>query len=370
MSHHNDEEPQPVIIDIGSGVSKAGFGGDDAPRCVLPSIIGKPKQNSKLSSLLGQRSVFVGDEAQSKRGLLDLSNPIERGLVSNWEDMEKLWHFIFYNELSIAPEHHPIMLTESPLNPKANREKMTRIMFETFGVPAMYVANHSVLALYASGRTTGLVVDSGDGMTLTVPVYEGYPNTALSYMDLAGSDLTQYLMTLLKDLEYSPFTKKEIVRDIKEKLCHVAYDYENEKVVEQNYELPDGNVINIGKELFTCPEALFQTNLIGKDSLGIHEKAVHSVVKCDVEMRRNLYGSIVLSGGNTMLKGLERRLKKEIVELAPSTFHVNIITPPERKYSVWIGGSILSTLGMFQQHWITKEEYEETGPRIVQGRYF
>lgn len=368
-------DKQTVVVDNGSGVVKAGFSGEDAPRAVFPSIIGRPKN---VSALIGvdSASEYIGDEAQQKRGVLKIFYPIEHGIIKDWEDMEKIWNHTFYVELRVQPDEHPILLTEAPLNPKTNREKMTQIMFETFNVPALYVAIQAVLSLYSAGRTTGIVCDAGDGVTHTVPIYEGFsiPH-AVSRIQLAGRDLTTFMAKLLTEKGYvfTSSAEMEIVRDIKEKLCFVALDYEaamkqsyESTTFEKKYELPDGRVIAIDNARFRCPEYLFKPlEMNGRELDSIQSLTYNSIQECDVDVRRDLYQNIILSGGTTMYEGIGERLLKEIEARAPKSINVKVIASPDRRFAVWRGGSTLTSLSTFASMWITKEDYDENGASIV-----
>lgn len=373
------DEKQAVVCDNGSGLVKAGFAGDDAPCVVFPSVIGWPRNKHAMIGI-GQKEMYLGDEAQARRGVLRLSYPIDHGMVRDWEAMERLWQHTFEKELRVSIEERPVLLTEPPLNPKFNKEKMVEIMFEAFEIPATYVAIQAVLSLYASGRTTGIVMDSGEGVTHVVPIYEGYalPH-AIQRLDLAGRDLTDYLTKILTEEGYvfTTSTDREIVKDIKEQTTYVAMDFEKELAtsresleLDKQYELPDGQVITIGTGRFKCPEILFDPSKVGIESCGVHDIVLKSIRRCDMDIRRDMYGNVVLSGGTTMVPGLADRLAKELSSLAPPGVRVRVVAPPERKYSVWIGGSILASLSTFEQMWIKKEEYMESGSSIVHMKCF
>jgi len=255
-------------------------------------------------------------------------------------------------------------------------------MFNTFNIRGLYVAFQAVLSLYSAGKFTGCVCDSGDGVTHLVPIYDGYslPHSILR-MDLAGRDLTQYMAKILQDKGYSFTTsaEMEIVKAIKEKLCYVSLDFEDDmkkfeqgQIKEVEYELPDGSIIKVGNHRFRCPEVLFDPSMIGKEFGGIHKQTNDSIMKSDIDVRKDLYMNIVLSGGTTLYAGLPERLTKELKNLANPNMasKIKVIAVPERKYSVWIGGSILSSISTFEEMWITKEEFDDAGESIVHRKCF
>ncbi|KAL8718889.1 MAG: hypothetical protein Q9225_004035 [Loekoesia sp. 1 TL-2023] len=371
----------PIVLDNGSGTIRAGFAGEDLPKCYFPSYVGRPKHIRVLAGAL-EGEVFIGQRAQELRGLLKIRYPLEHGIVTDWDDMERIWQFVYTEELKTLSEEHPVLLTEPPLNPRSNRDTAAQLLFETFNVPAIYTSIQAVLSLYASGRTTGVVLDAGDGVSHAVPVYEGFamPNS-IRRIDVAGRDVTEQMQLLFRKsgLVFHTSAEKEVVRAIKEKTCYVAPDPKKEerewtqhngrpdgKVVE--HVLPDGNKIKIGSERWKAPEILFDPELIGLEYPGIHQIVVDAINRTDMDLRKSLFGNIVLSGGSTLCKGFGDRLLHEVQRLAVKDMRIKIFAPPERKYSTWIGGSILAGLSTFRKMWVNIDEWHED-PDIIHKKF-
>ncbi|KAI0002086.1 actin-related protein [Russula vinacea] len=355
---------QPVVIDNGSGTIKAGFAGQDHPKCFFPSYVGRPKHTRVMAGAL-EGDVFIGRKAQEFRGLLRIKYPMEHGIVTDWDDMERIWNWVYAEELGTLSEEHPVLLTEAPLNPRANRESAAQVFFDTFNVPALYISVQAVLSLYASGRTTGIVLDSGDGVTHAVPVFEGFSMPhAIRRVDVAGRDVTEHLQLLLRKAGHHLHTtaEREVVRSIKEKNCYVALNPNKEEKEmttgrTEAFRLPDGNTIALGSERFRAPEILFNPEIIGLEDAGVHQVVVDSINRVDMDLRKSLYSNIVLSGGPR--SALVKRMKDG---------KIKIYAPPERKYSTWIGGSILAGLNTFKKMWVSAEEYQED-PDIIHKKF-
>ncbi|XP_055482097.1 actin-related protein T3 [Psammomys obesus] len=364
-----------VVIDNGSGMIKAGLAGTREPQFVYPNILGRTSHSTSVDC--GELGLCVGEKAQDRRSFLSISYPVDRGLISSWGDMEIMWKHIYDYNLNLKASDGPVLVTEPALNPMTDRQHISEVFFENLGVPAFYISVQAVLALFAAGFTTGLVLNSGAGITQCVPIFEGYclPH-GVKQLNVAGLDLTTYLMKLLKDdgVALLRTGDRKVVAEIKENACYVAMDYEEEMAkepsLEKTYTLPDGKTFKLHEPVFRCPEALFSPWLVNVDEPGIDKMCFSSIMKCDTDLRNSFFSNIILSGGSTSFPGLDKRLIKDVAKLAPANTPVQVTSPPERKISVWMGGSILASLSAFQDMWITAAEFEEVGPNIVHQRCF
>ncbi|KAM9901211.1 hypothetical protein OXX79_004679 [Metschnikowia pulcherrima] len=385
--------PLGAVLDQGTGFVKIGRAGTNFPDYTFPSLVGRPilraeERNALVPENIEIKDIMCGSEASEVRSLLQISYPMENGIIKNWEDMEHLWDYAFYERMKVSTPGQKILLTEPPMNPLKNRETMCDVMFEKYQFGGVYVAIQAVLALYAQGLSSGVVVDSGDGVTHIVPVYESVVlNHLTRRLDVAGRDVTRNLINLLlrRGYAFNRTADFETVRQIKEKLCYVSCDLtldaklanETTTLVEQ-YELPDGRIIKLGSERFEAPECLFQPNLVDVEQAGVGETLFNTIQAADVDIRSSLYKAIVLSGGSSMYPGLPSRLEKELKQLwltrvlhgdadRLDKFKVRIEDPPRRRHMVFIGGAVLANIMANKDHmWISRQEWEEQGPRVLE----
>jgi len=381
----DDQGRKVLVCDNGTGFVKCGYAGTNFPEHIFPSMVGRPMLRS--SAKVGDieiKDLMVGDEASQLRSMLECSYPMDNGIVRNWEDMMHVWDYTFgETKLNVNPRECKVLLTEPPLNPSGNREKMIEVMFEKYGFHGVFIAIQAVLTLYAQGLLTGVVIDSGDGVTHICPVYEGFALPHLTRrLDIAGRDITKYLikLLLLRGYAFNHTADFETVRMMKEKLCYVGYDIEQEQKLAlettflvENYTLPDGRTISLSGERFEAPEALFQPHLIDVEGVGVAELLFNTIQAADMDTRPEFYKHIVLSGGTTMYPGLPSRLEREIKQLylervlsgdssRLSKFKIRIEDPPRRKHMVYLGGAVLADIMKNKEDfWISKAEYDEKG---------
>lgn len=340
-----------VVIDTGTGFTKCGLTGEDHVLSVVPSCVQPlqpPVQHQPRYAL-----------PENREGSYTVLN---RGVVSDWDALEVLWQHLFYCRLGVQPEELAVLVADSPISPRTNREKVAEILFERFHVPAMQTAHQALLALYAYGRTTGLVLGSGHGTSYVAPILTGDLAPLDTYrLDVAGVDLTEYLAQLLLAGGHSP-PEKGLVNQIKEACCYVALDMKAEMARAQagvDFVLPDKQVITLGSERFRCPEALFQPNLLGLNQPGLPQLALLSISRLEAKQQEQLLANVVLEGGSTLLSGFPERLRQD---LGPGA---TVLGSPHRAIAAWLGGSIMASRDSFQSLWLSRREYEEEGPWAI-----
>ena len=371
----------PIIIDIGSGEIKAGFSGEDSPKVLFKNYIGEPKYKKVLSAFNSEdkeiNAHYIGEDCGKFMGILKLRHPVKHGIFSSDQDILSIFNYI-YSKLGLGTEEieqHPLLVTEPLLNPYTNREKIANLLFDNLGVPALFFASQPILSLFSTSNTSGTVLESGEGVTQSCVVCEGFslPNSYERY-DYGGADVTEYLKILLKKKGYQFYNSTEfrLVNEIKENSCFCISNKkininEARKGLNKNplnYYLPDGTTVSIGEERLLAPEILFDLDKIGKEYLGLTDIIMSSINKVDIELRQKAYQNILLSGGNTAIRGLLEKLTAEIKNTHKNLV-INLKTTSKPEHCCWIGGNMISTLEIFKRMWVSKSEWSEKGSKII-----
>jgi actin-related protein len=415
-----EAENEVVVIDIGSGMIKAGWAGEDTPRCVVPAVgVDLKGQDVPLSMYPFMKDdMFVGENAiKALHASLDepqvrvfVNKPVDRSEIKavdttedpdadvdqNWEIVIKIIEGIYEKDLNTDPSKVPLLLTVSPVCTKEARATLASKIFKSLRPPALCMVSSSVMSLFSTGRTTGIVLEVGSGLTAAVPVYEGCTlSHAVLTQTLAGGDCTDYLMNAFKKKGFD-FTEQiyDVVRDIKEKLCAVQLDntlpggpdQEPLDIDDRSYELPDRTVIRIDDDMrYSCSEILFEPEILGKEHdlvaanaehnkidiplVGVHQLCMDSIMKCDKHLRPDLFRNIVLAGGTTMLKGFSERIKAEMQMLTDDRLDLFVEADSQRKYASWIGASMYASLPTFHHIKYTFNEYRVDSD-VVHRKWF
>ena len=383
-----NEKPEylklPIIIDIGSGKVKAGFSGEENPKIVFNNYFGESKYKKVLHSYdnenININEQYIGDDCDNFLGIIKLRYPVNRGVFEKEEDIRSLFNHIF-EKLGLNSEEikeHPVLITEPVLNPKSNREKISQILLDKLGIPAIFFASQPILSLLSTSATSGIILESGDGVSQSCFICEGY-SIPCSYerYNYGGKDVTEYLKTMLRKRGYNFYNSSEIklVNDIKENLCFLESgkraEYSitkkslNKKLIQ--YYLPDGSYISVGEERILAPEILFNPEYIGKEYLSFADMIISSINKIDIELRKKAYESIWLSGGNTEIRDLNEKLIEELKNKLGKVLFINILENEKinPQYRCWVGGNIITTLEIFKKMWVTKSDWNENGSEII-----
>ena len=365
----------PIIVDLGSSEIKAGFSGEESPKIHSPNYIGELKNKKKLEE--NQKRQYISDECDKFAGNLNLHFPIEHGVFKNTEDIHLIFNYIF-SKLGLNEEtikEHQILISEPLHNQDSNREKISEILFEKIGVQGLIFGSQPLLSLFSTSYTTGVILESGDAITQSCVSYEGYliPSSCFRY-DYGGRDVTNALKILLDKNNYNlncnSFTDMKIFKNIKEKQCYLKINqevgkYDDFNSVESEFILPDGNICLLKDEKIIAPEILFNNRLNCSEYPPFHEILFNSISKADINIKNKLYSTVVLSGGNTLFRGMEEKTRNSLKQLAPKHIEIKIRMNRNPQLSCWNGGNVVSSLNTFKKMIVTQNDWKEHGKKIL-----
>lgn len=359
-----------TIIDFGSGTIKAGLSGEEKPSCIFDSIIGTSKLEQVLPNKTPEK--IVGPKKQI-RGLYKLQKPITRGILTSCADANLIMKKIYHELKAINNKEIPIFIAEPPFTPIKQKKDLTELLFENYDTPNIFFGTQSVLSLYSFGKTDGIIIESGEDITQIAPVYKGYKlDYAVQKINFGGSDVTDSLKSLLRHcgLDLASESDDFLVREIKEHVCCIENEGEKfEEVIE--YDLPDGEVVRIGKERFEACEVFFEKSKSGSNFKGMHNFLNSSLEKLDQDLQKYLYNSIYISGGNSMMNGFVERLSEEMDNKVGDRFKCNITAVnTDRSLLAWQGASFITNINSFPKLWISKKDWEEEGEQIFYKKHF
>ncbi|XP_038642874.1 actin-like protein 6B [Scyliorhinus canicula] len=419
---YGGDEVGALVFDIGSYTVRAGYAGEDCPKADFPTTVGLMNHEETAMDIDGEKDVKSGktyyidtNSLHVPREGVEVISPLKNAMIEDWDCFQAILDHTYSKHIKSEPNLHPVLMSEAPWNTRVRREKLTELMFEHYNIPAFFLCKTAVLTAFANGRSTGLVLDSGATHTTAIPVHDGYVlQQGIVKSPLAGDFISMQCRELFQEMNMEitpPYTiaSKEPVREgaspnwkKKEKISHVTKSWHNymcneviqdfqacvlqvsdssydEQVAAQmptiHYEMPNGYNSDYGAERLRIPEGLFDPSnvkgLSGNTMLGVSHVVTTSIGMCDIDIRPGLYGSVIVTGGNTLLQGFTDRLNRELSQKTPPSMRLKLIannSTVERRFSPWIGGSILASLGTFQQMWISKQEYEEGGKQCVERK--
>uniref|UniRef100_A0A672RPW5 Actin-like protein 6A n=1 Tax=Sinocyclocheilus grahami TaxID=75366 RepID=A0A672RPW5_SINGR len=427
---YGGDEVGALVFDMGSYSVRAGYAGEDCPKADFPTVIGvtldredgsTPMETDGEKGKSGTTYYIDTNQLRVPRENMEVMSPLKNGMIEDWDSFQAILDHTYKMHFKSEPSLHPVLMSEASWNTRAKREKLTELMFEHYNIPAFFLCKSAVLSAFANGRSTGLVLDSGATHTTAIPVHDGYVlQQGIVKSPLAGDFMSMQCRELFQELgveivppyviaskvriaqlkcskkirEGTPasWKKKEklpqvnrswhnymcntVIQDFQASVLQVSDSSYDEQVAAQmptvHYELPNGYNCDFGAERLKIPEGLFDPSnakgLSGNTMLGVSHVVTTSVGMCDIDIRPGLYGSVVVTGGNTLIQGFTDRINRELSQKTPPSMRLKLIannTTVERRFSAWIGGSILASLGTFQQMWISKQEYEEGGKQCV-----